>query len=285
MAPSRIGPAGSGDSAGRNEAFNGGAAGSARAQRPGDGPTRVNITGPLQGISPGDAADKLSRREVARRVTGQGLTTAARGWTKTRDGVSTAKNGIEEFGRSFGIDRRSLLKGVGYAGGAYALYRAVTWLHDELGPMPLPVPDDVPASPERIAQAQKAVFSAAGEEAKQVIATLSQPSTSRSDRDEAAKQLRVIPEAQREGGQALVAALDRFWGSDLGKTIVYTDANRALSHRLRAQIDFLKLRPTSGEAASQRTARREALENAVKALRQADWTCQPGNDRTINCSL
>jgi hypothetical protein len=210
---------------------------------------------------------------------------AARGWTKTRDGLSTAKAGVEKFGRSTGIDRRFLMRVAGYGGGAYALYKAATWLKDELGPMPLPVPDDVPASPQRIAQAQKAVFAAAGEEAKQVIAILSQPSTSRSDRHEAAKQQRVIQEAQSEGGRALVAALDRFWGSDLGKTIVYTDANRALSHRLRAQIDFLELRPTSGEAASQRTARREALENAVKALRQADWTCQPGNDRTINCSL
>ena len=283
MAP-RIGPGGPDDHARASDELNNGTTGSAHSHRPDDAPRRVKIDGQLADLSRDGAANSPSRREAARWVAGKGWASAGRGFTKTRNGLSTAMNAVESFAHSFGIDRRTLMKGAGYAGGAFVLYEAATWLKHELAPMPLPVPDDVPASPERIAQQQKALFAAAGEEAKQVVARLSQPSALRSNADEAPKQQRAIQEAQSEGGQALIAALDRFWDSDIGKTIVYTDANRARTARLLAQIDFLELRPKDGEPKSQTVARREALEKTVKTLRQSDWTCMPGKDRAITCS-
>ncbi|NRO98165.1 hypothetical protein GWC77_19750 [Paraburkholderia sp. NMBU_R16] len=285
MTPSRIGPGGSDGRADPNDDLNGGATGSARSTRPDDSPRRIEVTGPLGGVSRHDAASGPSRREAAKWAAGKSWTAAARGFTRTRAGLSTAKNTTENVARFFGIDRRKVVIGTAAVGGAFVAIRAYDWLKSAIEPPPLPVPDDVPASAERIAQARTAFFAAGREEAKQVIASLSRPSPAlRRDREGVRKQQDAILAAREKGGQELIDALDHYWSTDIGKNVFDTDADRARNNRLRAQIAFLELRPETRESKSQTRERREALKKTVDELRVSDWTCQPGKDRTIVCN-
>lgn len=289
MTPSRIGPGGSDGRANPNDDLNGGASGSARSKRPDDSPRRIEVTGPLGGVSRHGAASGASRREAAKWLAGKSWTAGVRGFTKTRAGLSTAKNSTADFLLSFGIDRRAMVKGTAYVGAAIVAGEATIatydWLKSLIEPPPLPVPDDVPASAERIAQARTALFAAGHEEANQVIASLSRPSPAlRRDHEGVRKQQDAILSARDKGGEELIEALDRYWTTDIGKNVFDTDADRGRNNRLRVQIAFLELRPETGESKSETTERREALKNTVHELRVSDWTCQPGKDRTIVCN-